>query len=58
MSKLTINKGGTMFKIKLMPTVAVVVALLVASASAEYYYSGGRQIPLKVDSLKVTVSNK
>jgi len=44
-----------MFKIKLMPTVAVVVALLVASASAEYYYSGGRQIPLKVDSLKVTI---
>jgi len=44
-----------MYKIKLQFLVSAVMLVTAATASAEFYYSGGRQIPLKVDSLKVTI---
>ena len=31
------------------------VFLMVSAASGEFYYSGGQAMPLKVDSLKVTI---
>lgn len=44
-----------MRKRNLVVAAAAILALMATTASAEFYYSGGRQIPLKVDSIKVTI---
>ena len=44
-----------MFKHKILYFIIVILLLTISTSYSQFYYSAGKQIPLRIDSTKITI---